>query len=302
MKKIGLDIGSSSLGWFINKNKKGVITFETGMSKGQSGGYTSPTKDRREARSKRNLIRARKYRKWELLRVLLNKYVPLNENELNDWCHYRKGKRRKFPESEKFLKWLACDFTYQDGVKYKNPYELRVKALDEKLSNHELGRALYHMVQRRGYKDIGETDQETEKQIQRRGESGFQTALDENRTVAEALVNEFLNKAERARNQYPYREEYKNELEIICKSQEYSVAVNEKGEYLDEFVKNLWKAIIWQRPLKSQKGNIGKCTLEPSKLRCPISHPSFEIFRALQFINTIKYFDENIYTLPKSTI
>ena len=293
MKKIGLDIGSSSLGWFINKNKKGVITFETGMSKGQSGGYTSPTKDRREARSKRNLIRARKYRKLELLRVLLNKYVPLNENELNDWCHYRKGKRRKFPESEKFLKWLACDFTYQDGVKYKNPYELRVKALDEKLSNHELGRALYHLVQRRGYKDIGETDQETEKQIQRRGESGFQTALDENRTVAEALVNEFLNKAERARNQYPYREEYKNELEIICKSQEYSVAVNEKGEYLDEFVKNLWKAIIWQRPLKSQKGNIGKCTLEPSKLRCPISHPSFEIFRALQFINTIKYFDEN---------
>ena len=65
MKKIGLDIGSSSLGWFINKNKKGVITFETGMSKGQSGGYTSPTKDRREARSKRNLIRARKYRKLE---------------------------------------------------------------------------------------------------------------------------------------------------------------------------------------------------------------------------------------------
>lgn len=293
MAKIGLDIGSSSLGWFINKNKKGVITFETGMSKGQSGGYTSPTKDRREARSKRNLIRARKYRKWELLKVLLNDFVPLTEVELSDWCHYQKGKRRKFPESEKFLKWLACDFTYQDGVKYKNPYELRVKALDEKLSNHELGRALYHLVQRRGYKDIGETDQETEKQIQRRGESGFQTALDENRTIAEALVNEFLSKEERARNQYPYREEYKNELEIICKSQEYSVAVNEKGEYLDGFVKSLWKAIIWQRPLKSQKGNIGKCTLEPSKLRCPISHPAFEIFRALQFINTIKYFDEN---------
>lgn len=293
MKKIGLDIGSSSLGWFINKNKKGVVTFETGMSKGQSGGYTSPTKDRREARSKRNLIRARKYRKWELLRVLLNKYVPLNENELNDWRHYQKEKRRKFPESEKFLKWIACDFTYQDGMKYKSPYELRVKALDEKLSNHELGRALYHLVQRRGYKDICETDKETEKQIERRNEDGFKSALEKHGTIAKALTEEFLNKGQRARNQYPLREEYKNELEIICKSQEYSVAVNEKGEYLDEFVKSLWKAIIWQRPLRSQKGNIGKCTLEPSKLRCPISHPSFEIFRALQFINTIKYFDEN---------
>lgn len=293
MAKIGLDIGSSSLGWFINKNKKGVVTFETGMSKGQSGGYTSPTKDRREARSKRNLIRARKYRKWELLKVMLNDYVPLNEVELSEWCHYQKGRRRKFPESEQFLKWLACDFTYQGGEKYKNPYELRVKALDETLSKHEFGRALYHLVQRRGYKDIGETDQETEKQIQRRGESGFQNALDANRTIAEALVTEFLDKGERARNQYPYREEYKNELELICKSQGFSLATNEKGEYSNDFVKNLWKAIIWQRPLKSQKGNIGKCTLEPSKLRCPISHPAFEIFRALQFINTIKYFDAN---------
>ncbi|KMQ70065.1 type II CRISPR RNA-guided endonuclease Cas9 [Chryseobacterium koreense] len=293
MKKIGLDIGSSSLGWFIDKNKKGVVTFETGMSKGQSGGYTSPTKDRREARSKRNLIRARKYRKWELLKVLLNGYVPLTETEMNEWCHYKKGKQRKFPESEQFLKWLACDFTYQNGEKYKNPYELRVKSLDSNLSKHEFGRALYHLVQRRGYKDIGERDQETEKQIQRRGESGFQSALDGNRTVAEALVKGFLDKGERARNQYPYREEYRKELELICESQGYSTDLNDKGEYADKFVKNLWKAIIWQRPLKSQKGNIGKCTLEPSKLRCPISHPAFEIFRALQFINTIKYFDTN---------
>jgi hypothetical protein len=29
---------------------------------------------------------------------------------------------------------------------------------------------------------------------------------------------------------------------------------------------------------KSQKGNIGKCTLEPNKPRCPVSHPVFEIF------------------------
>lgn len=293
MAKLGLDIGSSSLGWFIDRTIKGVVTFDTGMSKGQSGGYTSPTTDRREARSKRNLIRARKYRKWELLKVLLNEYVPLGESELNAWSKYQKGKKRKFPESEKFLKWLACDFTYEGNVKYTNPYELRVKALNEKISNHEFGRVLYHLVQRRGYKDIGETDQETEKQIQRRAESGFQTALDRNRTIGETLLNEFLIKGERARNQYPYREEYKNELELICKSQQFSIVANEKGEYLDQFVRDIWKAIIWQRPLKGQKGNIGKCTLEPSKLRCPVSHPAFEIFRALQFINTIMYFNEN---------
>lgn len=295
MTKIGLDLGSSSLGWAIRKgeeiSKKGVITFASGMVKGQ-GGYTSPTRDRREARSKRNLIRARKYRKWELLKVLLEEFTPLERQELEIWSKYKKGTIRKFPESEKFLNWLACDFSYEDGEKYKNPYELRVKALDNKLSKHEFGRVLYHIVQRRGYKDIGESDKETENQIKRRGESGFQEALNKNRTIAEALSNEFLAKGKRARNEYPYRDEYQNELELICKAQGYDISKDGKHGYHDPFLLNIWKAIIWQRPLKTQKGKIGKCTLEPSKPRCPVSHPIFEISRALQFINTIKFFDE----------
>ncbi|HEY4787402.1 MAG TPA: HNH endonuclease domain-containing protein [Bacteroidales bacterium] len=300
MKKLGLDLGSSSLGWTLREDnkieKKGVITFQSGMMKGQSGGYSSPTKDRREARSKRRLIQARKYRKWELLRILLNEFMPLDKTELESWSKYKKGQIQKFPENPNFLKWLKCDFSYI-GVKtkYDNPYELRVKAIsnkpEDKLHKHEFGRALYHLVQRRGYKDVGETDAETEKQKQRRGESGFQKALDENRTIAEALSNEFLNKGKRARNQYPYREEYEKEFILICQTQGYDTTKNEKEEYKNEFVQKLWKAIIWQRPLKSQKGNIGRCTLEPTKPRCPVSHPVFEIFRAWSFINTIKYYD-----------
>lgn len=302
MKKLGLDLGSSSIGWALrdeNKfEKKGVITFDTGMKKSQTGGYTSPTRDRRQARSKRRLIQARKYRKWALLRILLNDFVPLDENKLEHWSKYKKGQPQKFPENPNFLKWLKCDFSYINiEPKYNNPYELRVKAISEKpedkLHKHEFGRALYHLVQRRGYKDIGETDSETEKQKQRRGESGFQKALEKSRTIAEALKNEFLDKGLRARNQYPYRVEYEKEFRLICKTQGYDISKNHKGEYKDTFVQQLWKAIIWQRPLRSQKGNIGKCTLEPTKPRCPVSHPLFEISRAWTFINTIKYYNDN---------
>jgi len=297
MKKIGLDLGSSSIGWTLrdsdNVFESGVITFQSGMVKG-TGGYSSPTKDRREARSKRKLIQARKYRKWELLEILLDEFVPLNKTELENWSKYKKGQTQKFPENPNFLKWLKCDFSYVGVItEYNNPYELRVNALDNKrkLHKHELGRALYHLVQRRGYKDIGETDKETEKQIQRRGESGFQKALEENRTIAEALQKEFLDKGLRARNQYPYREEYKHELEEILKAQGYNITEKDGG-YEDKWVQKIWKAIIWQRPLKTQKGNIGKCTLEPTKPRCPVSHPIFEIFRAWSFINTIKYYND----------
>lgn len=301
MKKLGLDLGSSSIGWTLREDdkfeKKGVITFDSGMKKGQGGGYTSPTKDRREARSKRRLIQARKYRKWELLKVLLNDFTPLEKSELENWSKYNKGHQQKFPETPNFLKWLKCDFSYINiKTKYNNPYELRVKAISEKpedkLHKHELGRALYHLVQRRGFKDIGERDTETEKQIQRRGETGFQKALDENRTIAEALNKEFLDNGLRARNQYPYRDEYEKEFILICKTQGYDTTKNNKDEYNDEFIQKLWKAIIWQRPLRSQKGNIGKCTLEPTKPRCPISHPVFEISRTLQFINTIRYYND----------
>jgi CRISPR-associated endonuclease Csn1 len=296
MKRLGLDLGSSSIGWFIREDEiigeNGVVTFQSGMKKGQ-GGYSSPTADRRTARSKRRLIQARKYRKWELLEVLLNEHAPLDKPELETWSKYKKGEVQKFPENEKFLKWLSCDFAYEAGIKYLNPYELRVKALDEKLSKHEFGRVLYHLIQRRGYKNIGETDAETKKQIDRRSEGGFQTALDNNRTIAEALTNNFLNKGERARNQYPYRDEYQSELELICKAQGYDISQNEKGEYKNEFVKKLYCAIIWQRPLRSQRGNIGKCTLETTKPRCPVSHPIFEIFRTWSFINTIKYYDDS---------
>lgn len=299
MKKFGIDMGSSSLGWALRDNDNtftsGVVTFKSGMVKG-TGGYSSPTKDRREARSKRKLIQVRKYRKWELLEILLNGYVPLEKTELENWSKYKKGQVQKFPENPNFLKWLKCDFSYIGvATEYKNPYELRVNALDDKkkLHKHELGRALYHLVQRRGYKDIGEADKETEKQIERRGESGFQKALDENRTIAKALQKEFLDKGKRARNQYPYRDEYENELLEILKAQGYDTSKNDKSEYNDEFIQKVRTAIIWQRPLRTQKGNIGKCTLEPDKPRCPVSHPIFEIFRAWSFINTIKYCDDN---------
>ena len=297
MTKIGLDLGSSSLGWAIRNDedisKQGVIIFSSGMVKGQEG-YSSPTEKRRKARSKRNLIRARKYRKWELLKILsLNKkFVPLEIEELEIWSKYKKGRERKFPENDFFLSWLACDFSYEGGEKYKNPYELRVKALDEKLTKHEFGRALYHLVQRRGYKDIGESDKETIKQTKRREEDGFKDALNSKRTIAEALTKEFLAKGKRARNEYPLREEYQEELEVICKKQGYNISKNGKNEYQDTFVRSIWKAIIWQRPLRTQKGAVGKCTLEPKKPRCPISHPVFEISRAWQFINAIKFYNE----------
>lgn len=103
--------------------------------------------------------------------------------------------------------------------------------------------------------------------------------------------NEKFNRA-KIRNQYTAREEhYLKEFEIICKAQNIDGII--ENELMPEkrftgLVKNLYKAIFFQRPLKSQKGLIGKCSFEKSKSRCAVSHPDYEEYRMWSYINTIK--------------
>ncbi len=78
-----------------------------------------------------------------------------------------------------------------------------------------------------------------------------------------------------------------------------------KVEYTEEGMsfKSNESVIFWQRPLRSQKGLLGKCIFESRKFYekntrkwieigappCPTSHPDFELFRAYQFINNIRF-------------
>lgn len=66
------------------------------------------------------------------------------------------------------------------------------------------------------------------------------------------------------------------------------MAICERQELDSKLIGKLEHAIFYQRPLKSQKGLVGHCVFEPKKTKCPVSHPLFEEFRMLSFINSIK--------------
>src|SRR5690606_3135410 len=149
----------------------------------------------------------------------------------------------------------------------------------------ELGRALYHMCQRRGFKS-GRKDADAGKDLER-----FiveQDLLKQNgfKTLGEYYFD-LLNKEQKVRKtKYSADEQevnssrisYVEEFNILMKTQ------NVSKELADKF----FDAIFFQRPLKSQKGSVGKCTLEKSKPRCAVSHPLFEEFRMFQYLNSIK--------------
>ncbi|WP_306353674.1 type II CRISPR RNA-guided endonuclease Cas9 [Flavobacterium sp. '19STA2R22 D10 B1'] len=110
-----------------------------------------------------------------------------------------------------------------------------------------------------------------------------------------------LYSKDKIRNKYTAREEhYLKEFEVLCKIQEIE-GINEKEQLPEKryigLAKNLYKAIFFQRPLKSQKGLIGKCSFEKNKSRCAISHPDFEEYRMWTYLNTIKYGTQSEKTL-----
>jgi CRISPR-associated endonuclease Csn1 len=189
--------------------------------------------------------------------------------EINEYFEDRDLLERKndLDEGEKKLKTLFNSFTKIIKESSVN-FEKCKSQLVERLSKKE---------------DLGVVKQKIGEISQSMKEGNFET-------LGQYFFS-LYNKA-KIRNQYTAREEhYLAEFEIICKTQNIE-GIN-KHEKLPEkryagLAKDLYKAIFFQRPLKSQKGLIGKCSFEKSKTRCAISHPDFEEYRMWTYINTIK--------------
>lgn len=163
MKTLGIDLGTNSIGLALNDNNSfdwyGVYTFKKGVGEGKSGEF-SLAAERTKNRASRRLYNARRYRKWETLKILIdNDFCPLSKENLNKWIYYKKGEGRVFPVSdESFSKWIKLDFNNDGAPDYSSPYQLRRHLITERLdltikeNRYKIGRALYHIAQRRGFK------------------------------------------------------------------------------------------------------------------------------------------------------
>ena len=280
-KILGLDLGTNSIGWAIrdnnidNKNQildSGVLVFSQGVGE-EKGVEFSLASERTKKRASRKLYSRRKQRKSDLLKLLIeNGMCPLTIDELNNWAVYTKGKPNIYPtENFEFSEWLKI-----------NPYEARSNASNNPVSNFEFGRALYHICQRRGFKsgrkdadagkDLVAYLQEKEKQGDKTLGKYLYEQLEEGSKVRKSKYKADDNEVNSSRISYI------EEFNVLVKNQKITI----------ELIDKLFEAIFFQRPLKSQKGSIGKCTLETSKPRCAVSNPLFEEFRMYQFLNSIK--------------
>ncbi|MEZ5106027.1 MAG: HNH endonuclease domain-containing protein [Draconibacterium sp.] len=384
--KLGLDIGTNSIGWAIleKEDKKyhflekrdengNVIPIPTKGSyifpKGTEGSEKSKAATRRGYRSARRRIDRIRRRKIATLKVLSENGLcpPISKNELNNWRY-----SKKYPcDNKEFIEWQRTGKKGGDAKSERNkqPYYLRYLAatkeglMNSEFSKYQLGRAFYHLVQRRGYKSVDDEEQtedkvelfkatvnklieessscaafyepflvvldtfKSDKKVERLGKKILQKLKKEGsfEVVSEFIFEEFNKKEnlgkvesgiqdlsqkmeesgqptlgsyfysiyaqkndvgniERIRGRYIDREKhYLHEFNYICEKQKIPEDLKGKLQF----------AIFYQRPLKSQKGLVAKCPLEPKRKRIAISHPLFEEFRMWETINRIKVKTEN---------
>ncbi|GAA3600778.1 HNH endonuclease domain-containing protein [Flavivirga amylovorans] len=282
-KILGLDLGTNSIGWAIrDANLEGnqvvdtnVLVFPQGVGE-EKGVEFSLASERTKHRASRKLYRRRKKRKTDLLRLLIeNGFCPLSLDELDIWSVYKKGREIKYPtENYEFSEWLKI-----------NPYKVRAKGANSIVSKQELGRALYHICQRRGFKsgrkdaDAGKDLEQFIKEKELLEQNGF-------KTLGEYYYDLLKNDKKVRKTKFSADDQEVNSSRISY-VEEFNFLM--KSQNIDKDLANkFFDAIFFQRPLKSQKGTVGKCTLEKIKPRCPVSHPLFEEFRMYQFLNSIK--------------
>ena len=288
-KILGIDTGTNSHGWAIVEKQadeyhlldKGVNIFQEGV-KIEKGIESSKAAERTAHKAARVRNYRIKLRKIRLLRILSDAHLcpPLSKAELSAW-----RLKKEYPKNELFMQWQSTDDESE-----KTPYAYRHKCLHDCLDfssitdRYILGRAFYHMIQRRGFlsnrkdqsgDDTGMVKESISNLTQEMHDAGYEYLGD--------YFYSLYNKGEKIRNHYTARNEhYLAEFKAICEKQELDKNLGH------EVVHQIEKAIFYQRPLKSQKGQVGKCVFEKNKTRCPSSHPMYEEFRMLSFINNIK--------------
>ena len=273
---LGLDIGTSSIGWAVLDLDKerihdlGVRIFERPEDP-QNG--DSLAKPRRDARSARRRLKRRRQRLNHLKQFFVDQNI-LTKDRVEEVLNYK------------------SDFNKLDV------YGLRAKALTEELSPEELLKVLYQIAKRRGFKSNRKVVEESDKEggrVTSALKANEKFLADNNyTTVGDALSRDekFALHKRNKRDDYTNsfaRDDFLCELEAIIKTQRnYALknvpepAINELIYGIDDGQVTNVSAIMYQRPFMTKElieKMVGKCTFEDGEKRAPKASYSFEIFR-----------------------
>ena len=283
MITLGLDLGISSIGWAIlSENSKereliawGSRIFEPGVegttNEISAGKGVSRCAERRLKKALRKQYLRRRTRKKARLDILVsNGFLPENVN--SDF----------FTKIDQTLL-MQLPKTERNRLGHVLPYLFRKMALDRLLDKYELGRALYHLAQRRGY--LSNRKQELKDQENAgKVKSGIDELKQAIADVGARTLGEYFSmvdpEVERIRCRYTERAMFQDEFRKICQAQREHISEQLEAE--------LFQAIFFQRKLKSCKGLVGKCRIYPERRRCAMATMEAQLFRIYTTVSNLR--------------
>ena len=285
--RLGLDIGTNSIGWAAlslqgpHDRRRPTDLLSAGVRIFSDG--RNP-KDRQS-----NAVARR---------------LPRHQRRMRDRYVKRRG---RFMEALIRHGLMPTAVEARKALQREDPWVLRVNGLDEKLTPHQLGRALFHLQQRRGFKSNRKTDRanDDERGKIRTAAAALKLKMQETgaRTFGEYLARPRVKEGSldhkaastnpvRARLQgtgakatydfYPTREMVEDEFHCLWDSQKRF----DEGTLTDTARDALCDILFFQRKLKPQP--VGKCSLNPMEERAPRALPSVQRLRIYQEINHLR--------------
>jgi CRISPR-associated endonuclease Csn1 len=315
---LGLDLGSASLGWAMialdcagkptSLLHTGVRIFEPGVEGTsvdiQEGKDQSKAVDRRTARLHRRQLRRRAARQRELFHTLqATGLLPVGESGEKAGALERQALLNELDQSLVLKFSSFTDIAAEAALFAQMPlYLLRKRALDHALEPFELGRVLFHLIQRRGFKS---NRKETKKSAKENEDQGAVKAdihsleLEIEAAGARTLGEYFagLNPHNptndprlRVRRRWTSRKMFETEFALIWEAQ----SPHHPSLSTQDLHDSVWKLLFDQRKVAEQKHLIGTCELErgdathPPQRRAPWASMVAQRFRILQKVNDLK--------------
>jgi CRISPR-associated endonuclease Csn1 len=278
------DIGTNSVGWSVlglNERGEPARIIDIGARIYADG---------RDPQSKASLAVAR--REARAMSRRRDRYLSRRKATLRTLIEYG-----LMPADKAAQEALLRETGDRKGGESANPYALRAKALTAKLPPAYIGRILFHLNQRRGFKSNRKTDRkdndkgkialgidELRAEMQKaqaatygawlamRRQDGHVTRL---RAGSEASDGEGYAF-------YPERSLLEDEFHAIWDAQ----AVHHPETLTPERRAHLFKVMFYQRPLK--KPRVGMCSFNPLEERLAKAHPLFQEFRLYKEVNELE--------------
>lgn len=290
---LGLDIGATSVGWALLSDADagggrilaaGVRCFEAGVEGDiEKGQDASRAAARRLARLARRQLQRRARRLAKVFRTLQAAgLLPIDPSDINSDPQQRHHILEDLDRSlrEQYL-------AHGTHVEHQLlPYTLRKMAATGPLPPHALGRAFYHLAQRRGFKSNRKSQPKPDEKpgVVKQGiqETAQLIAKATPPTLGAAMASLDPHHV-RIRQRYTERRMYEAEFEAIWNVQ----APHHPQTLTPEFKRQLHRAIFYQRKMKSAKHLIGKCSIDGKRRRSPIAIPVAQELRLLQKVNDL---------------